>query len=206
MVACYTGDILWRSKSSFLVWYSEMSVHSLAFKATISYQFWRSEPSFIVSRSEPHYSLAFKVVVHSLEIRSVVYNLAFKAVIYSQTFKPTMSPLFRVQSCIHSLAFKVASTVWCSEPCLQFGIQSHHPSQFGSLEPPSLYSSAFRVIISYQLWHSELSFVVRRSDPPYLFQFAVQNRISSLAFRAIILSRSGIHCHFFGVQSYVPSV
>ena len=40
----------------------------------------------------------------------------------------------------------------------------------------------------------------------HLLQFGVQSLISSLAFRVIILSRSCIHCHFFGFQSYVPSV
>ena len=98
----------------------------------------------------------------------------------------------------YSLVFRAVVYTWHSQLLFQPGIQSHLVI--------SSQVSENRAIISSQFWRSEplsvFSFGIQshhlfsawRSEPPFLH---------SLTFKAIILSRLGIHCHLFGVQSYI---
>ena len=153
-------------------------LHSLVFKATISFQpSIQSHYQFLVSVFRATTSFHFGVQSH--HIFSV---WAFKATISSQ-FDVQSHHLFSLQ------AFN--ATI-----CFQFGIQSQ----------PFFLVMAFRATILFPLsilsYHNFSITMFRVISS----QFGVQSHISSLTFRAIILSRSSIHCHFFGVQSCIPSV
>ena len=136
--------------------------------------------------------------------------MAFRAIVHIQAFRAIISLQFGVQSRIYNLALRAIILT------------------FRRSEPPSLISSASRATIFSQLWHSEppslfsLSFravspisAFRATIPSY---FGIQSHhLSSvwrseslsfhyLAFKAIILSRSGIRCHIFNIQSYIHGI
>ena len=128
-----------QSHHLFSVWHLEpLSTYSLAVRATIFLQFGVQSHIF---------SLTFRVVVHFLIVRRSeppsFFSLAFKATIPSQ--------LWRSESLF---------STWCSEPpcLLSYDVPSRlsqldiHSYQFtvGHLEPPFLFSLAFRATISLQ--------------------------------------------------------
>ncbi|RVW41405.1 hypothetical protein CK203_095204 [Vitis vinifera] len=88
-----------------------------------------------------------------------------------------------------------------------FGVQSHYPFSVMAFRGFIFFSMAFRA--TSPTWGSE---------PPSLLSLGVQSHhffsvwrseslsLHSLTFRAIILSRSSIRCHLFGIQGYIPSV
>ena len=106
--------------------------------------------------------------------------MTFRVVFLSLTFSDVSSQLWRSESS--------SSSVWCSKPHLQLGIQSHYPFTVWRSEPSS-----------YSVWRSEphLQLSVRVTIPsqfdvqsPHLFQFGIQSRhiFSVTKFRVILLS------------------
>ena len=122
-------------------------VHGMAFRATISFQIWRLEPTFF-------FSLAFRVII-SLQLGVQSHHLfsvtMFRVVILSLTFR-VISSRFNFQS-RHLL------TAWHLEPqflfnygvqvtiSLQLGVQSHHIFSFTTFRV-FLLSLTFKVISS----------------------------------------------------------
>ena len=110
-------------------------------------------------------------------------------------------PSVRRSELYFSLAFRVVVY-------FQFNIRSHHissilafksASSVKHLESLFIFSSTLRAIISPLVWPSK----------PY-FQFGVQSRIFSLAFRVIVCFQFDIQSHYvfllFGVQSRIFSL
>ena len=126
-----------------------LQISSLAFKATIFFHR-HSEPSFPVLSFESH-------SFHQFQAFRATHLFQFQA------SRATISSQFGIQSHHHM------SSVWRSEPCLQFGIQSHCPLQFGIssscaysfryLESPSFFILAFKVIFP-QSYHLESQLLV----------------------------------------------
>ncbi|RVW52119.1 hypothetical protein CK203_095085 [Vitis vinifera] len=146
-------------------------VHSMAFRATISFQFGVLEPP-------SHYSSG----VQSHHLFSVT---TFRVVLLSLAFRA----LFGIQSHhIFNLAFRVASPVWHSKPYLQFGVQSR------------IFSLVFRAIVCLQfdiqihcsVWHSESSYLLHFGIRA-IVQLDIQFHHLSivLAFRAVVHTHSG---------------
>ena len=142
--------LVWRSKSLSQFWCSEpSSLPSLtfrvafsvsAFRAIISFQFWRSEPSLSHSRfwcSEPS-------SLPSLTFRFAFLGLALRATIHSRFLRSEPS------SSLLSLAFRVAFSV----STFRANVSFFH-SAFRAVVHPH---SAFRATVSSRLRCSESSF------------------------------------------------
>ena len=122
-------------------------------------------------------------------------------------------------SYVLSLVFRAMFSVWCSEPPSLFSLafKASISSQFGLQS--HVFNLALRVIISFQfVFRATIHSQFGCPEPPSLLSLGVQSHhlfsvwrlkslsFHSLAFRAIILSRSGIRCRFFDIQSYILSV
>ena len=122
-----------------------ISIFSLAFRAFTTFQFWRSE-----LLSSLFSVLAFRAIT--------IFSLAFRAFITSQFWRSEPSSLlsfgihshhyfqFGVQSLHHYFQF------WRSEPSslLSFGVQSHHRFSVSAFRAITIFSLAFRVVITSQ--------------------------------------------------------
>ncbi|KAL6335692.1 hypothetical protein AAG906_032884 [Vitis piasezkii] len=173
---------------SLLVWCSSHHFFSVSvFRATIFSQF---------GRSEPHLQFGFQNH-HLFSYHHLFSVRAFRATISSQFGVKSHHLLVARRSkppSLLNLVYQFSILTFRATISLQLGVQGHH--RFSVM--------TFRVVI--------LSLTFRES----CFQFDIQSHVSSLVFRvtilssltfrAIILSWSGIHSHLFGVQSYVPSV
>ena len=143
------------------VWHSEpLFVFGSTFRAVFSV--WRSESLFILVRhSEPHLQfsvqnsilcLASRVIVHfqfGVQGRRLFFLVRRSESSCLSSIRRSESHLhLGVQSHISSQAFKPASSVWSSESCHQFNIQSHY----------SLLT--FRSIVSFGVQCHHLSLVL----------------------------------------------
>ena len=154
--------------------------------------------------------MTFKVVLLSLTFRDVSsqlwcleppspYNSAFKDIIASQlrcfslslTFKDVSSQLWRSEPSF--------SSIWCSEPHLQLGVQSRYPSQFDvqshhlfsiwPLESLSFHNLALKAIT---LSRSDILATFSTFRATFLAFRAV---VHSLTFRAVVHTHSNILSH-----------
>ncbi|WJZ87834.1 hypothetical protein VitviT2T_007184 [Vitis vinifera] len=139
---------------SVLAFRAVITIFSLVFRAVITSQFWRSEPSlFSVWGSEPSSLISFGVQSHHrfsvLAFRAVItiFSLVFRAVITSQFWRSEPS-LFSVwcskPSSLLSLAFRAIIV-------LSFGVQSHHRFSVLAFRAITIFSLAFRAFITSQL-------------------------------------------------------
>ena len=140
-----------QSKHCFSVTTFRVVLHSLAFIATISSQFGRSESSFIVSHLEPHFQ--FSVQSHNFFLQLGIQSHHFLQ-LDVQSHHP-FSVWRSEPPSLFSLAFRATSPVWRSESLFsQFGIQSHVFNLAFRVASPawcsksvSLHSLVFRAII-----------------------------------------------------------
>ncbi|RVW49155.1 hypothetical protein CK203_087479 [Vitis vinifera] len=140
--------------------------------------------------------------------------------LFSLAFRATISSQFGVQS--HHLFSIRAFRATISS---QFGVKSHHLLVARRSEPSSLLATTFRVILLSLTFRATISlqlgvqghhrFSVTTFKVVFLsltFGSHISSLVfgvtilSSLTFKAIILSWPGIHSHIFSVQSYVPSI
>ena len=168
------------------------------------------------SLSSPSRSLAFIAMSFIKHLEPpFLHILAFKAIVLH----------FSVQNhyffSVSAFRVTISSQFERSEPPSLFNLafRATIHSQLWHSEPSSLYSLTFRATIFSQLRHSKFGVQSRPS------QFGVQSHVlslvirvaflvwhseslfpHSLAFRAVILSQSGIHRHIFGIQIYILSV
>ena len=199
----------WHSKSLFVSSSAFITIISLVWHSEpLFFQFWHSQPHYLVWRSEPH--LQFGIQSHCLFLNQhseppysfySAFRVVFQFGVQSRRLflvrhsEPSYLFPFGIQSRIFSYAFKVVVY-------FQFDIQSHHIS----------FSLAFKAIFS--VWHSKLYFqfgiqnyclfLVRHSESLCLssvwhskqhFQFGIQSRIFSLDFKVIVCFQVGIQSH-----------
>ena len=163
-------------------------LHSLAFKATVSSQFWCLEsPSLLNLGVQSHHLFSVwcskppSLLSYSIQSCHIFSVTTFIVVLHSLAFRATVSSQFRHSEppFLFSLAFK--ATI---------------PSQLWSSEPPFFYILAFRAAISSQLRRSELSFLVWGSDSCLQFQaFKATHLFQFQAFEATISPQFGVQSH-----------
>ena len=210
----------WRSEPPCLLVYdlqsriSRLDFHSycfsLALRATMSSQSWRSESSFSAWRSEPPCFLVYDIPSYQFTVGRLEppfsYNSTFRFTISS--FWRSEPPLqFGVQSRHLSLVQHSELSRHFSirhlEPHFCFGVQSHHSFSIWCLEPLIIFCLALRATCSF--WRSESSFILCLAfraalsswhSEPYL-QFGVQCHTFSSTFRAAWSSwHSELYLHF----------
>ncbi|KAL6316752.1 hypothetical protein AAG906_020436 [Vitis piasezkii] len=158
-------------------------------------------PSPSTRRLEPSSLLSYDVQsrLSQFDIKRCKFSVMAHHIFLVCAFIATISLQVDVQS-HHRFSVTMFRVVFLSltfrDSYLQLGVQSHYPSSVMAFRGFIFFSMAFRA--ASLTW---------RSKPPSLLSLGVQSHISfQFGVQTIILSRSGIRCHLFGIQGYIPSV